>query len=119
MGMSITNAACRIAVSAGASHHVPMRKHEHQGPPPSIGHLRSQGVVGFRVTCDYGDCRHSAIVAFDATCLPDATPFPSIRIERRFVCTVCGAHNVNIMPDWPLLRMANTETPGVPRIGSL
>ena len=61
------------------------------------------GVVRFSVTCSQYTCRHTGQVTFEAVGLDDSTLFPDITELRRFVCTVCGSRNVNIMPDWRTL----------------
>ena len=69
-----------------------------QEPPPSIAHLKAQGVSGVSTFCR--SCGHSGAVAFDALRLPDQMPFPMIASARRFRCSACGARNFGMMPDW-------------------
>jgi hypothetical protein len=69
-----------------------------KGTPPSIAHLKAQGVAGVCPFCRA--CGHSGAVAFAAIGLPDATPFPKIARARRFRCSACGARDYAVMPDW-------------------
>ncbi|WP_298352984.1 hypothetical protein [Rhodoblastus sp.] len=69
-----------------------------QGPPPSIAHLKAQGVAGVSTFCRA--CGHSGAVAFDALGLPDDVLFPMIARARRFRCSACGARDCGVMPDW-------------------
>ncbi|WP_298428549.1 hypothetical protein [Rhodoblastus sp.] len=75
-----------------------MTNRDHQTPPLSIAHLKSQGVEGAYIFCR--SCGHSGVVAFNALGLPDAMPFPMIAKARRFLCSACGAQGCGILPDW-------------------
>ena len=68
--------------------------------PPTIAHLRSQGVKSARVFCGSNWCGHMVVIPFDDLGLSDLTPFPDIRNHRRWVCQRCGGREVSVMPDW-------------------
>jgi hypothetical protein len=68
--------------------------------PPTIGHLRSMGLIGLSVTCRGVDCQRATDLRFDAIKLPDETPFPDIKKLRRFTCSIWGSGQVTLMPDW-------------------
>ncbi len=67
-------------------------------PPPSIAHLKTQGLTGVCTFCRA--CGHSGAVTFDAIGFPDSTLFPKIARARRFRCSACGARDCAVMPDW-------------------
>jgi hypothetical protein len=67
-------------------------------PPPTIAHLKAQGLTSVCPVCRA--CQHSGAVAFDALRLPDETPFPDIGRARRFRCSACGARDCAVAPNW-------------------
>jgi hypothetical protein len=67
-------------------------------PPPTIAHLKAQGLTGVCPVCRA--CQHSDAVAFDAIGLPEETLFPDIARTRRFRCSACGARDCAVVPDW-------------------
>jgi hypothetical protein len=79
--------------------------------PPTIAHLKSDGLDGLFVTCANAACRHSTPFTFAALGLPDELQFPAIAQRRRFVCTRCGARAVNIMPAWRKFNAGNGVQP--------
>lgn len=69
-------------------------------PPPTIAHWRGHGLKAIEVCCYAGYCRHSGRIEFDALGLPDETLFHDIPRLRRFRCMACGAHAMDVRPDW-------------------
>jgi hypothetical protein len=65
--------------------------------PPTIGHLKSQGVTGMRLWCT--GCGKSGVLSFEAMGAKDHQRFPTA--GRRPTCSACGGHQVQRMPDWP------------------
>jgi hypothetical protein len=68
----------------------------YQGPPVTLGHLRSNGVRRLLIYCSTGLCHHSAVVDADRwsddTALRDLCP--------KAVCTKCGMIGADVRPDW-------------------
>ena len=77
-----------------------MKREAFVGPPPSIGHLRSMGLVAFTVHCRVERCGKTGRVLFDALGLPDEAIFIEIPHERSLTCTGCGTRSYEISPDW-------------------
>ena len=71
------------------------------GLPPSIVHLRDQGVTHFRMSCKNPNCQHVSDTPLDQLGLPEETLFPSIAMQRRWRCERCGSRMVTVMPRWP------------------
>lgn len=69
-------------------------------PPPTIAYLRSQGVMGARVSCRNAECGRTVTVPFDRMGLAEDTPFPQIARLKRWVCQQCKGCTVSVMPDW-------------------
>jgi hypothetical protein len=69
-----------------------------QGHPPTIAHLKSQGLTGARVFCT--KCHRMREVTWQLFGLADKTPFPDIALHKRFVCSGCGSRAFTITPDW-------------------
>ena len=76
------------------------REARNNAPPPTIAYLRTQGVVGARVSCRNADCGRAVTVPFDKIGLPEDTPFPQIARLRKWVCQQCKGRQVSVMPDW-------------------
>ena len=68
--------------------------------PATVANLKSQGVIGFMVTCNFRPCFRSGYFTFDALNVGDREEFPTIAARRRFVCSACGGRAVHVMPDW-------------------
>jgi hypothetical protein len=75
----------------------PKRRRElYQGPPVTLGHIRSHGVRRLLIYCSTGLCHHSALV--DADRWPDDTVL--LDLDRRAVCTKCGMIGADVRPNW-------------------
>ena len=68
--------------------------------PPTIAHLRGQGLKGARVFCGSIYCGRMIVIPFEDIGLSDSTPFPAIKTHRRWTCQRCGSREVSVMPDW-------------------
>jgi hypothetical protein len=62
------------------------RRQACQGPPVTMGHIRSHGVRQLLIYCSTGFCHHCAVV--DADRRPDDTVL--LDLDWRAVCTKCG-----------------------------
>lgn len=69
-------------------------------PPPTIDHLRGQGLLALNVYCLGTHCHREARIAFDDLPMPGSTAFPAVRGMFRFRCTKCGSRAVEVRPDW-------------------
>lgn len=65
--------------------------------PPTVGHLRTQGVKGVRLWCV--SCGRAGTLTFEAIKAGDDEPFPTA--GRRLSCSGCQSRDVQRMPDWP------------------
>lgn len=65
--------------------------------PPTVGHLKSQGVTGARLWCVA--CSHSARMAWETLRTRDTDPFTAV--GKRLKCSACGGRDIQKMPDWP------------------
>jgi hypothetical protein len=73
------------------------RPQSYQGPPVTLGHIRSHGVRRLLVYCSARlYCHHSAVV--DADRWPDETVL--LDLDRRAVCTKCGIIGADVRPNW-------------------
>jgi hypothetical protein len=72
------------------------RPQRYQGPPVTLGHLRSHGVRRLLIYCSTGRCHHSATV--DADRWPDETALRDLCPKA--VCTRCGIVGADVRPDW-------------------
>lgn len=77
----------------------------HRPAPPTIADLRAEGIGGARMWCLNRACQHYGVVPFEAIQLPAGFNFIDLPKTRRFVCTECGAREVQVMPDWPRYRV--------------
>jgi hypothetical protein len=68
------------------------RPQSYQGPPVTLGHIRSHGVRHSQGLY----CHHSAII--DADRWPDETVV--LDLDRRAVCTKCGIIGADVRPNW-------------------
>jgi hypothetical protein len=68
----------------------------YQGPPVTLGHLRSHGCRRLLIYCSTGRCHHSAVV--DADRWPDETALRDLCPKA--VCTKCGMIGADVRPDW-------------------
>ena len=73
------------------------RPQRYQGPPVTLGHIRSHGVRRLLIYCNAGlYCHHSAVI--DADRRPDDTVL--LDLDRRAVCTKCGIIGAYARPNW-------------------
>jgi hypothetical protein len=72
------------------------RRQQYQGPPVTMGHIRSHGVRYLLIYCSTGFCHHSAVV--DADRWPDDTVL--LNLNRKAVCTRCGMIGADVRPNW-------------------
>ena len=68
--------------------------------PPTIDHLRQQGLSGLLVSCVEPNCRHASTVSWHQLYLDGATAFSHIIKLKRFRCQACGSRSVHLMPEW-------------------
>jgi hypothetical protein len=68
--------------------------------PPTLDYLRGIGLRQIAVTCLRIGCQRQAHMTFDALGLPGDTPFPQIIVRRRFTCSGCGSHAVDVSINW-------------------
>ena len=83
--------------------------------PPTIGFLKSQSIEAARVFCASIYCGRMVVMAFDDIGLPDHTPFPAIKTQRRWACQRCGNREVSLMPNWRDPRAVQAERVGQPQ----
>jgi len=62
----------------------------------TFDNMRTNGVRDLRVYCGGRFCHHQAIINTDD--FGDDSFI--VDIDRRFVCTVCGAIGGDVRPDW-------------------
>jgi hypothetical protein len=86
------------------------RPQRYQGPPVTLGHIRSHGVRRLLIYCSTGLCHHSAVI--DADRWPDATVL--LDLDRKAVCTKCGMIGADVRPNWSERPPAESLT-GAPR----
>jgi hypothetical protein len=72
------------------------RRQACQGPPVTMGHIRSHGVRRLLIYCSTGFCNHCAVV--DADRRPDDTVL--LDMDWRAVCTKCGMIGADLRPNW-------------------
>ena len=73
------------------------RRQQYQGPPVTLGHIRSHGVRHLLIYCSQGlYCHHSAVV--DADRWPDETVL--LDLDAKAVCTKCGMIGADVRPTW-------------------
>jgi hypothetical protein len=71
------------------------RRQYYQGPPVTMGHIRSHGVRRLLIYCSAGlYCHHSAVI--DADLWSDDTVL--LDLDRRAVCTKCGMIGADVRP---------------------
>jgi hypothetical protein len=103
---------------AGIDKHLPDRARKYAAIPEEkfeglLAELRgSIGAEDARVTCDYGVCRHSALISFAAIGVDDGAEFPSIA-KRRFVCSRCGGRAVHLDTDEIVIEEVKRDRVGV------
>jgi hypothetical protein len=87
-----------LAMRARAPHDDPPRRRpqRYQGPPGTLGHLRSSGVRRLLIYCATGLCHHSATV--DADRWPDDTALRGLCPKAVF--TRCGMIGADVRPNW-------------------
>jgi hypothetical protein len=74
------------------------RPQRYQGPPVTLGHIRSHGVRRLLIYCSTGFCHHSAAV--DADRWPDDTVLLDLDLDLKAVCTKCGMIGADVRPNW-------------------
>lgn len=73
-----------------------------EGPLPTIGDTRRQGIRAVYVTCDPPTgCGSRRRLLLDDLNLPDSAVFVEIPRLRRFRCVHCGNRKASVMADWP------------------
>jgi hypothetical protein len=73
------------------------RRQQYQGPPVTLGHIRSHGVRNVLIYCTQGlYCHHSAVINADRW--PDETVL--LDLDHRAVCTRCGIVGADVRPNW-------------------
>jgi hypothetical protein len=73
------------------------RPTRYNGPPVTMGHIRSHGIRRLLIYCTQGlYCHHSAVV--DADRWPDDSAL--LDLCRRAVCTECGVIGADVRPNW-------------------
>ena len=65
-------------------------RRRHEGPPPTIGHFKAQGMRNLSISCLGPDCRHSAELSFARLNLPDDMLFKDIGVKKHFYRHACG-----------------------------
>lgn len=65
-----------------------------QGPPMTLGNMRSLGIRSLAVTCEL--CHHESIMPADQW--PDEVLVSTFR--PRMVCTSCGTIGADARPNW-------------------
>jgi hypothetical protein len=68
----------------------------YQGPPVTLGHMRSHECRRLLIYCSTGFCHHSATV--DADRWPDETAVRDLCPKA--ICTKCGMIGADVRPDW-------------------
>jgi hypothetical protein len=72
-------------------------RQQYQGPPVTLGHIRSHGVRHLLIYCSEGlYCHHSAVV--DADRWPDEIVL--LDLDAKAVCTKCGIIGADVRPNW-------------------
>ena len=69
------------------------------GPPPTIGHVKDEGIKSFSIICRTPKCWQEKLFTFDELGLPDEMIFIHIPHNRRFRCSACGGHDVRVYPN--------------------
>jgi hypothetical protein len=73
------------------------RRRQDQGPPVTLGHIRSHGVRHLLIYCSQGlYCHHSAVV--DPDRWPDETVL--LDLDAKAVCTKCGMIGADVRLNW-------------------
>jgi hypothetical protein len=73
------------------------RRERHQGPPVTLGHIRSHGVRRLLIYCSSGlYCHHSGTVEVDRW--PDETAVR--KLCPKAVCTKCGMIDADVRTNW-------------------
>ncbi len=67
------------------------------GPPPTIGHVKDQGIMSFHIHCRTPKCSQRKLFTFDELGLPDDMVFVHIPHNRRFRCGACGSTDVEVV----------------------
>ena len=77
------------------------------GPLPTIGDTKAQGIHALHVTCEAFECRNRRRLLFEHLRMPGGKPVPDtvvfVEIAKvcRFRCFRCGGRRVSVMADWP------------------
>jgi hypothetical protein len=72
------------------------RRPRNEGPPVTLGHIRSHGVRRLLIFCSTGLCHHRAVI--DADAWPDETLL--LDLSTKAVCTRCGMIGADVRPNW-------------------
>jgi hypothetical protein len=73
------------------------QRQQYQGPPVTLGHIRSHGVRHLLIYCSEGlYCHHSAVIKADRW--PDETAL--LDLCPKAICTQCGMIGADVRPNW-------------------